>query len=160
MCGAGVPPAALDPAPRGNSRRRRRDAGETNARLWHTVAVSRIIFPAALFALCALISPVAVLGRPGAAPAKQAPPTEKSAKLPRPVRLGRDLKFERDRASGELNAVTADTPAPETSGAIRSRVTLVEVPCTVTSPDGAQVRGLTQKDFRLLEDGAAQEIAS
>jgi VWFA-related protein len=39
-------------------------------------------------------------------------------------------------------------------------VTLVQVPCTVTTPDGIQVRGLEQKDFRLFEDGAAQEIAA
>jgi VWFA-related protein len=28
------------------------------------------------------------------------------------------------------------------------------------APDGAQVRGLSQRDFRLFEDGAAQEVAS
>ena len=46
------------------------------------------------------------------------------------------------------------------SGAIRSHVTLVQVACTVTAPDGTQVRGLTQDNFRVFEDGAAQEIAS
>jgi Ca-activated chloride channel family protein len=36
----------------------------------------------------------------------------------------------------------------------------VQVPCTVTAPDGTQVRGLNQNDFHLFDDGAAQEIAS
>ena len=51
------------------------------------------------------------------------------------------------------------SPAP-VAGAIRSRVTLVQVPCTVTSSDGTEVRGLSQSDFHLFEDSAAQEIAS
>jgi Ca-activated chloride channel family protein len=39
-------------------------------------------------------------------------------------------------------------------------VSLVEVQCTVTAPDGVRVRGLTQNDFRVLEDGAEQKVAS
>jgi VWFA-related protein len=87
-------------------------------------------------------------------------PVEKSSKLPRPVPLGRDLMLERDRASGELRSIAVGSLPPETKGAIRSRVTLVQVPCTVTSPDGTQLRDLTQNDFHLFEDGSAQEIAS
>ena len=49
------------------------------------------------------------------------------------------------------------TPEKDT---IHSHVTLVQVACTVTAPDGTQVRGLTQENFRLFEDGTAQEIAS
>ena len=124
------------------------------------MAVSRIFVPASLLALGALISPMVVVGRPGGVPARQTSATEKSAKLPRPVPLGHDLRLERDRALGELHAIAADTPAPETSGAIHSRVTLVQVPCTVTSPDGTEVRGLAQNDFHVFENGAAQEIAS
>lgn len=67
--------------------------------------------------------------------------------------------FERDPASGELH-----TPANDASshgvGTIRSRVTLVQVACTVTAPDGTQVRGLSQNNFRLFEDGVPQEISS
>ncbi len=88
-----------------------------------------------------------------------APPT-KSEKLPRPVPLGRGLALERDAASNELRAVTTGTTAPAVNGTIRSHVTLVQVPCTVTAPDGTQVRGLSLSDFHLFEDGVRQEIAS
>jgi VWFA-related protein len=66
----------------------------------------------------------------------------------------------RDPASGELRTTTAALPAGPAGGAIRSRVTLVQVPCTVTAADGTEVRGLGQSDFQLFEDDAAQEIAS
>jgi VWFA-related protein len=91
----------------------------------------------------------------------QANSSAKSQKLPRPMPLGRDLSLERDAASGELRAIAKGSlPAPPSANAIRSHVTLVQVPCTVTAPDGTQVRGLSQNDFRLFEDGTAQEIAS
>ena len=67
------------------------------------------------------------------------------------------MDLERDPASGELHGVSKDA-APPTDGAIRARVTLVQVPVTVAAPDGTQVRDLTQSDFHLFEDGAAQEI--
>src|SRR5690348_2639061 len=97
--------------------------------------------------------------RPGGAPA-QGTPSAKNEKLPRPIPVGRDMRLERDPTSGELRTITKDSSPAPPDGAIRSRVTLVQVPCTVAAPDGTQVRGLTQNDFRLLEDGAAQEIAS
>jgi VWFA-related protein len=93
------------------------------------------------------------------APPQETPPAQ-SQKLPRPIPLGRDIRLERDSTSGELRAITKDSSPAPPDGAIRSRVTLVQVPCTVAAPDGTQVRGLTQNDFRLSEDGAAQEIAS
>jgi len=97
--------------------------------------------------------------------ARAAAPSQKSSsdqtqKLPRPVPLGRGITLERDPASGELRATRTDSSAAAPDGVIRSRVTLVEVPCTVEAPDGTEVRGLGQNDFRLYEDGAAQEIAS
>jgi VWFA-related protein len=70
------------------------------------------------------------------------------------------MTLERDAASGELRATTKDSSPAPPEGAIRSRVTLVQVPCTVETADGTQVRGLNQNDFHLFEDGAAQEIAS
>lgn len=70
------------------------------------------------------------------------------------------MALERDSASGELHAATKDSSPAPTEGAIRSRVTLVQVPCTVAAPDGTQVRGLGENDFHLLEDGVTQEIAS
>ena len=91
------------------------------------------------------------------------PPQEnlaaKSQKLPRPQTLGRGPALERDPASGELHSPGENSSAPG-AGTIRSSVTLVQVACTVTAPDGTQVRGLSQNDFRLFEDGAAQEISS
>jgi VWFA-related protein len=91
----------------------------------------------------------------------QSTPSEKSQKLPRPVPLGHGAALQRDSATGELHAAaTGSSPGSATLGAIHSRVTLVQVPCTVTAPDGTQVRGLTQSDFLLFEDGAPQEVAS
>lgn len=84
----------------------------------------------------------------------------KTPKLPRPAVLGRDLKLERDTASGELRAAKNDPAPPAPAGVLRSRITLVQVPCTVEAPDGTEVRGLSQNDFRLFEDGAPQEVAS
>jgi Ca-activated chloride channel homolog len=84
----------------------------------------------------------------------------KSQKLPRPEPLGHGPALERDPASGELHSVAKDSPSLAGAGAIRSSVSLVQVSCTVTAPDGTEVRGLTQDNFRLFEDGIAQEIAA
>jgi VWFA-related protein len=115
------------------------------------------ILPRCLLAVLILL--LALTTRAVAAPPQEAPPKQ-SLKLPRPVPLERGLTLERDPVSGELRSTTADSSAVGTPGAIRSRVTLVQVPCTVTAPDGTEVRGLSQNDFHLFEDGRAQEIAS
>jgi len=70
------------------------------------------------------------------------------------------MTFQRDSVSGELRAAAKGSPPATLNGAIRSRVTLVQVPCTVSAPDETQVRGLVENNFRLYEDGAAQEIAA
>jgi VWFA-related protein len=127
--------------------------------IWHTEGVFRIHRRAALFLLAAFILLNAMDARPGGAPPQGTPPT-KSQKLPRPIPLGLNMTIERDPASGELRATTKDSSPAPPEGAIRSRVTLVQVPCTVEAPDGTQVRGLNQNDFHLFEEGAAQEIAS
>ncbi len=127
--------------------------------IWHTEGVLGNHRCAALFPLAALILLNATDARPGGAPPQESP-AAKSQKLPRPIPLGRDIALERDPASGELRATTKDSSPAPPNGAIRSRVTLVQVPCTVAAPDGTQVRGLSQNDFHLFEDGAAQEIAS
>ena len=74
--------------------------------------------------------------------------------------LGRGIALERDPASGELRATRTGSSPGDADGVIRARVTLVQVPCTVEAPDGTEVRGLSQSDFRLLEDSAPQGIAS
>jgi VWFA-related protein len=85
---------------------------------------------------------------------------EKAEKLPRPTPLGRGVALERDAASGELHEAKTNSASSAPDAVFRSRVTLVQVPCTVTAPDGTEVRGLAQSDFHLFEDGAPQEIAS
>jgi VWFA-related protein len=121
--------------------------------------VLRILRCAALFPLAALMLPNARDARSAGASPRETPPAQ-SQKLPRPVPLGRGITLVRDLASGELRTPAKDSSPAPAEGAIRSRVTLVQVPCTVAAPDGTQVRGLDQNDFRLFEDGTAQEIAS
>jgi Ca-activated chloride channel family protein len=121
--------------------------------------VHRIPRHAASIPLTALILLAAVAARPRRTTAQNSP-SEKSQKLPRPAPLGRNETLARDPATGELHAATQDSSAAALDGAIRTSVTLVQVPCTVVAPDGSEVRGLTQNDFRLFEDGAPQEIAS
>jgi Ca-activated chloride channel family protein len=104
---------------------------------------------------------MALAGNPSeSASVPQKPAPENSLKLPRPVPLGDGIAFERDSASGELRTRGAGSASPAPAGVIHSRVTLVQVPCTVEAPDGTEVRGLGQGDFRVFEDGAPQELAS
>ena len=117
-------------------------------------------FPfAGLTSLAVLIALHVSCVRSGEAPRQSSAPT-KSQKLPRPQPLGHGSALKRDPVSGELHSTLNDSPSAPGDGAIRSRVTLVQVACTVTAPDGAQVRGLTQDNFRVFEDGVAQEIAA
>jgi Ca-activated chloride channel homolog len=83
-------------------------------------------------------------------------------KLPRPRVLEREIPFSRNFSTGELQAYPGEpeAPSPGAPGVIRSRVALVEVQCTVTAADGTRVRGLMRDDFRVLEDGAEQKLAS
>ncbi len=108
--------------------------------------------------LAALLFLQVAFAHPAAPP--QSDSAAKSQKLPRPQPLGHGVILERDAGSGELHPSRMDSPSPSGAGTIRSRVTLVQVPCTVATPDGAQVRGLTQDNFRLFEDDALQDIAS
>lgn len=98
-----------------------------------------------------------------AALAASGAPAAQKPKLPKPTVLDRGTTFERDAESGEMSfrptsAAGAGTQQPP--AVIRSRVSLVQVGCSVTAADGTQVRGLTQNDFRVLEDGVAQKIDS
>jgi Ca-activated chloride channel family protein len=114
------------------------------------------------FAVLAALAGLIVLHTSHASPGlqpSQSSSSAKSQKLPRPSSLV-GAALERDPVSGELHASAKDSSSPEGNGAIHSRVTLVQVACTITAPDGTQVRGLTQDNFHLFEDGAAQEIAS
>jgi VWFA-related protein len=114
---------------------------------------------AARAALGALILLCASYAHPGGPPQQSSAPSKSQKKLPRPQPLGRGETFQRDPVSGELHSPNKDS-SPQNEGAIRSHVTLVQVACTVTAPDGTQVRGLEQSNFRLFEDGTPQEIES
>jgi Ca-activated chloride channel homolog len=84
-------------------------------------------------------------------------------KLPRPRILEHEVPLSRDSSTGELRADPSGESGPASPGTtpvIRSRVALVEVQCTVTAPDGTRVRGLTQDDFRLWEDGTEQKVSA
>jgi VWFA-related protein len=129
-----------------------------NPCIWHTDPVFHCLRLAAYASLIGLLG-VAGSAAGAAATPPQTESSSKSQKLPRPQALGRGAALVRDPASGEIHSVDKNSPGPGT-GTIRSSVTLVQVACTVTAADGTQVRGLRQNDFRLLEDGAAQEISS
>jgi VWFA-related protein len=120
--------------------------------LWNHPIARALSFAALLFL-------AAIQARPAATPPQENLPA-KSQKLPRPIPLGHGTPLSRDPVSGELHSATKDSTAAASAGTIRSHVTLVQAPCTVAAPDGTEVRGLNQNDFRLFEDGMAQEIAS
>ena len=84
-------------------------------------------------------------------------------KLPRPRILDHEIQLSRNSSTGELREYPSDASESVPVGAapvIRSRVALVEVQCTVSAPGGTRVRGLTQDEFRLWEDGTEQKISS
>jgi len=84
-------------------------------------------------------------------------------KLPKPRILEHEIHISRDQLTGEMRVIPAESTvslAGAIAPVIRSRVDLVEVQCAVTAADGTPLRGLTQEDFRLWEDGAEQKISS
>lgn len=89
--------------------------------------------------------------------------TAQKPKLPRPRILEKEIPLSRDASTGELRtspSAESESGLPAAVPVIRSRVALVEVQCTVTAPDGTRVQGLTENDFRVLEDGAEQKVSS
>ena len=76
-------------------------------------------------------------------------------------------EFLRNRQSGAFGAETAAASKENAISTedediprfvIRSDVNMVSVPVTVRKADGSFFKGLTQKSFRVLEDGKEQEI--
>ncbi len=121
--------------------------------------ISSVVLAAFVVLICARAA-CARQATPQPSPPSSSASLEKLKKLPRPQPLGKGVTLRRDPASGELHSLPADSPAPGVDGAIQSKVTLVQIACTVTAPDGTQVRGLTQSNFHVFEDGTRQEIAS
>ena len=90
---------------------------------------------------------------------------EQKKKLPKPRQLDVGVTWQRDPATGELYS-SAAKPSDDNSPATRSpapaiRVTsqIVPVTCSVFNPDGTAITGLQRSDFRIYEDGVAQQIA-
>ncbi len=118
-----------------------------------------------LVILCAvLVSPLPAIS------AQQAPPPkskEQKKKLPKPRQLDVDVTWRRDPTTGELysapsgrsndndNSTATRSPAP----AIRVTSQIVPVTCSVFNSDGTAITGLKRSDFRIYEDGVAQQIA-
>ncbi|HWF38597.1 MAG TPA: VWA domain-containing protein [Candidatus Acidoferrales bacterium] len=86
-------------------------------------------------------------------------------KLPRARQLDQHVLFEREASSGELRVATsgADTHAQgseEVSDrAIQVVTQMVAVTCSVFTTEGDPVPGLTRGDFRIYDNGVAQQIA-
>lgn len=90
---------------------------------------------------------------------------QQKEKLPRPRRLDEDITLHRDPATGELNsmptAVSARGAAGNDANATRPIAVVtqvVPVMCNVLGADGAAVRGLQRKDFRVFDDGVEQPV--
>jgi Ca-activated chloride channel homolog len=99
-------------------------------------------------------------------PQKDSP--QKETRLPRARQLDKDVRWQRDSATGELRAVVlgdggkggaSAEGAPTAAGALKAATQMVPVTCIVSTSQGEPVPGLGREDFRLYEDGAAQPIA-
>jgi VWFA-related protein len=109
----------------------------------------------------AALSPAA---RPQQSPKKPSTKRSRAGKLPRPELLDHGVEFRRDPATGELAVPIAPAPgvappAASSERVIRVGVSLVEVDCNATGPEGQPLRGLARDEFRLSEDGVPQQIA-
>ncbi|HEV2298050.1 MAG TPA: VWA domain-containing protein [Candidatus Acidoferrales bacterium] len=89
---------------------------------------------------------------------------QKKDKLPRAVQMDAGVSVERSPKTGELILRSEDANdgasriSPSSSVAIRVRANLVEVNCNVFASDGTAVRGLTQENFRIYEDGVKKDV--
>jgi Ca-activated chloride channel homolog len=108
----------------------------------------------------ALVVVLSLLSLLPAAHAQKKPSTS----LSKPHRLDETVSYRRDPATGELVVARASgTPdpaaAPPSSEHAISVVTqVVPVTCSVVGADGVAVQNLQEKDFRILDDGAARPI--
>jgi len=83
----------------------------------------------------------------------------------RPIQLDRGIVWQRDSATGELQALrrgeegAAAGELPSDPHTLRARTQMVAVTCTVATPDGTAVPGLRREDFRVFDDGVARAIS-
>jgi len=85
-------------------------------------------------------------------------------KLPKPRQLDAGVSWQRDPATGELNAASAagDASSPAARAAtpaIRVTSQIVPVTCGVFHADGTAITDLKRTDFRIYEDGVEQKVA-
>jgi VWFA-related protein len=85
---------------------------------------------------------------------------------PRPQQLDKGITWQRDPATGELHLVTSgEEPGANTENAksgpaaLHALTQMVPVTCIVSAADGSAVPGLLRSDFRIFDDGIAQQIA-
>jgi Ca-activated chloride channel homolog len=88
---------------------------------------------------------------------------QQKEKLPRPRRLDEDITLHRDPATGELNPTAGSASGAAGNDANATRpiavvTQVVPVMCNVLGADGAAVRGLQRKDFRVFDDGVEQPV--
>jgi Ca-activated chloride channel family protein len=96
---------------------------------------------------------------------------QQKSKLPRPRRLDEDFTWKRDPVTGELTAIPAggatkggsskgsgETAASSDAHAISVVTQIVPVTCSVIGADGAAVRGLQLRDFRVFDEGVEQPL--
>jgi Ca-activated chloride channel family protein len=84
-------------------------------------------------------------------------------KLPRPRRLDEDITLHRDPATGELNPTAGSASGAAGNDANATRpiavvTQVVPVMCNVLGADGAALRGLQRKDFRVFDEGVEQPV--
>src|SRR5580704_19467431 len=116
-----------------DGKKRTAKSGCATKKIWHTEIVFQSLRLARSFSFAALIFLAAIPARlAGSLPQGNLP--ARSRKLPRPVPLGRNTVLSRDPVSGELHSNAKDSSAAAAAGTIRSRVTLVQAPCTVATP--------------------------
>ena len=107
---------------------------------------------------------------PAVLPALSAPhlsaqkPSAQRKKLPKPRQLDAGVSWQRDPATGELNAASAagDASSPAARAAtpaIRVTSQIVPVTCGVFHADGTAITDLKRSDFRIYEDGVEQKVA-
>jgi VWFA-related protein len=96
------------------------------------------------------------------------PQSQVTEKLGKPRQLDKGVRWKRDPATGEL--ITSYAPAggggPSDSavpklprGAIIQTVEIVPISCSVFAPDGAPLRDLVAKNFRVYDDDVERPIA-
>lgn len=99
-------------------------------------------------------------------PSFAAPRHKQKEKLPKVRQLDSGIAWHRDPVTGELRAVRQGSPGETASSAtaaepraIRSTTQIVAVTCVVSTRAGMPVPGLQRADFRVYDDGVAQQIA-